>query len=301
MTGNNLPAPTDAHAIETEIDTIRERMRDDRSGYLGDPAQRLRYRALVEAREARARPDTPFAGERRMKELRALMADRRSSYWRGPDMAELRAEYARLIGEREAWERGAAAPQSIRTSARTPQFEEFPSMMPRATQDEVRHTIGAISEGRRLLAAWDRNGGFGANASRASAAIETMLREIDDVETIRLFFSTFEGMPQSVQIAAYAELATTRAEVNALTARALGGATKEDLSEDLAAFRRTGAGASLAREWRGAAAHRLATVNARLDRIIDRLSPEDAAAAAHWLRAASDVEKTAAFRALGRA
>src|SRR5260221_10864170 len=93
---DNLPA------VAQEIAAIETAMRTDRTAYMRDSDLQDRYRSLLDRHAGGDRaPAAPTGTSAERTRLEALMRDRRSEYWTGPQAERNQARYLELLREGE--------------------------------------------------------------------------------------------------------------------------------------------------------------------------------------------------------
>jgi hypothetical protein len=97
---------TDRGAIDAELAEMLPLLGDRQSTYWRGPkaeTMQERYRALIAARDnGTPLPPGPSAEERELLEIKSMMGNRTSAYWRGPRSATLQARYRELLEKRGA-------------------------------------------------------------------------------------------------------------------------------------------------------------------------------------------------------
>jgi len=139
----------------------------------------------------------------------------------------------------------------------------------------------ASATGREILEQWSGRGGIERNYEAARVFAGEAMADVPE-QTRAELLEQIGGLPDAVQVAMIAELADPYVRT--------GAATQGQMSR----FAATPEGAELVREWGGAAPRRLATVAARVRRLVDRLPADQAADFAHF----ADHISPAEFKAL---
>ena len=101
------------------------------------------------------------------------------------------------------------------------------------------------------------------------------------------FQNGFDALPAGVQTAIVSELALSP-----------GGAVRMASQEELQRFASTPEGAELVAEWRSRAGRKIGDVRARMERILDGMSPAEEEKALDWFDALSSPQAKAVLRAL---
>lgn len=229
-------ASTDG-AVVSEIEAIEAKMGTQE--YIRNEGMQARLRELYAARQTGAVPSPAAAGERERAEIERVMRTDPKRYYRDEQM---QARYRELLEDEAA---GDAGPDS-----------------------------GAGLIDLPSAAEWTKAGGDGADLGHRMDIARTandILVGIPERERIALGHS-FDGLPQSVQGAAFAALG----DRSAVSAYPLA-------EEAIAELRQVPAYAGLIREWGSDAPRKLAVAQERLWRLLDRLNDTEARQAVAWI------------------
>jgi hypothetical protein len=132
---------------------------------------------------------------------------------------------------------------------------------------------------------WSRSGGFEVMLKRAQAAGRQILAGFDPSDLLE----TYEGLPGGVQAAVLQELALPRPAWLSPASDAL-----------VRAFGSTAEGKQLVAEWGSRAAANIATIRARMESVIERMSDADATEFNLWLDRVPSREWQSLMRGLVR-
>lgn len=256
--------------VGTELATIERAMGDRHSDYFtgprieGETVMARRYRSLIETGTSGVGSirDAAAARPEMGSEIAALerkLGDRRSDYWIGPTSTENQARYRELIAQRD---------------------DGSPERQP-DTSAEAAAPCWATPTGQQILEEWSKSGGIAQNYEAARGIIAEVSVTMPPESRAELH-SQIDGLPGGVQAAMIAELANSSIRVEPAT------------PDHLQRFSATPEGAELVREWGRAARQRVAIVAARVQRLIDRLAPAEAASFTYFADHISGAE----FKAL---
>lgn len=242
--------------VNAQIREIRDAMRTDPRNYFADEGMQSRLRDLYDARETGVAPSPKTAGGERAAIEKVMKTDI-NRYWRDPDM---QARYLQLLEAEE----GAVEP------AKAAQDDGLDGLVPSRSPSD-----------------WKATGNDPAayhGHVRLVRDVNDILGAVDGAER-GVMGDTFAALPSTVHKAAFSMLADRRAvAVDPFNE----GAMNEVVA--VPAFK------ALAQEWGYDAPRKLAVVQARLWRVMDRLSDADMGRAVAWL----DRLPKSAMIALGR-
>jgi hypothetical protein len=121
-------------------------------------------------------------------------------------------------------------------------------------------------EGQKLVADWERMGGFNTHLNNVQNTVGSLVRNIGDNRAQRAFMERFDrSVPDAARLAVYAEIATGAPTF-------VQPATKGEL----ALFAQTPAGRAMVDEWGSDAAENVAKLRARAARLTDEMYEDEA-------------------------
>lgn len=245
--------------VNAQIGEIHHVMRHDRQSYIADEGMQARLRDLYDARETGVAPSPKTAGGERAAIEKVMKTDI-GRYWRDPDM---QARYLQLLEAGEG---------AVQTAA--------------AGQDDGLDGLAPS----RSLADWKAGG----NDPAAHQGHVRLVRDVNDILVAvdgaarGVMGDTFAALPSTVHKAAFSMLADRRT----VAVDPFHEATMKSVVQ-IPAFR------ALAREWGQDAPRKLAVLQERLWRVMDRLSDADMGRAVGWLNSLSTSGMVALGRKLG--
>ena len=137
-----------------------------------------------------------------------------------------------------------------------------------------------------MLAEWDAAGGVDYHLSTAQNAAKAMLDAMPGEDKAG-FQTGFDGLPAGVQKSVFNELSLSP-----------GGAVRVASEADLQRFASTEEGAELVTEWGSRAGRKIGDVRARMERMLDGMSPAEEEKALTWFDALPSPQAKAVLKTL---
>jgi hypothetical protein len=208
--------------------------------------------------------------------IERAMGDRHSEYFSGPRIdgeTVMARRYRSLIEAGSAAASTSLATAAVQTGELHPENNDGTSA-PAAPCWET-------PVGQRILHEWSRYGGIERNYEAARIFSADIFAAMP-AETRDELQGQIEGLSDSIQAAMMAELASPYVPAEAA------------MPPQIARFSTTKEGTELIQEWGYAAPQRLAAMKARVQRLVDRLTPDDVTSFAYFVDHISGAE----FKAL---